>query len=103
MKQNKVKSLPYWVRIRKVGDHCHITGKYRGPAHVICELNIRQKFCKCLPIAVHNLDNYDAHLFFTEVFKQKMLNLTLSQKLMKITDEGIIKNNRSNWSLVAVS
>ena len=25
--ENKVKSVPDWVRIEKVRDHCHITGK----------------------------------------------------------------------------
>jgi len=31
---------------RKVRDHCHITGKYRGPAHESCNLNY--KYPKCV-------------------------------------------------------
>ena len=24
----------------KVGDHCHLTGKYKGPAHSKCKINV---------------------------------------------------------------
>ena len=27
----------------KVCDHCHLTGKYRGPAHNTCNINVKQK------------------------------------------------------------
>ena len=27
----------------KVCDHCHLTGKYRGPAHNKCNLNLKEK------------------------------------------------------------
>ena len=27
----------------KVRDHCHLTGKYRGPAHNVCNINVKQK------------------------------------------------------------
>ena len=33
-------------------DHCHYTGKFRGPAHNIC--NLRYKTPKEIPIAFHN-------------------------------------------------
>ena len=81
---NKVKSVPDWVRIAKVTDHCHITGKYRGAAHVLCNLNTRQTFSNYLPIAFHNLSIYDAQLFSTEVIKQKK---TIKIDLNGETDE----------------
>ena len=45
----------------RVKDHCHITGKYRGPAHNKC--NLRMKVPKFIPVLFHNLEGYDAHLF----------------------------------------
>ena len=45
----------------KVRDHNHLTGEYRGPAHRSCNLQIREP--KFVPIIMHNLSKYDAHLF----------------------------------------
>ena len=46
--------------LKKVWDHDHITGKYRGPAHSI-QLWIKPEEFK-LPIRFHNLGKFDAHL-----------------------------------------
>ena len=27
----------------KVRDHCHLTGKYRGPTHNTCNINVKRK------------------------------------------------------------
>ena len=45
----------------KARDHCHFTGKYRGAAHIKCNLDYSFKFFK-IPIFFHNLKNYDGHL-----------------------------------------
>jgi hypothetical protein len=51
----------------KVRDHNHLTGAYRGPAHKYCSLKIRNP--RYIPVFIHNLSNYDAHLFVTEFGK----------------------------------
>lgn len=50
---------------RKVIDHCHLSGKYRGPAHSVCNLNYKLE--NIVPIVCHNLSNYDLHLIVKEL------------------------------------
>ena len=45
----------------KVLDHDYLTGKYRYVAHIEYDLNY--KISKHIPVIVHNLAIYDAHLF----------------------------------------
>ena len=52
----------------KVRDHCPYTGSYREPAHRNC--NLRYKIPSCIPIVLHNLSRYDAHLFIRELGKK---------------------------------
>ena len=44
----------------KVRDHCHITGKYIGPAHRDCNINLKSNHK--ITIVFHNLKNHDSHL-----------------------------------------
>src|ERR1700722_16788233 len=49
--------------LKKIQDHNYITGKYRGPAHSICNLQLRIKPEEAkLNIFFHNMKNYDGHL-----------------------------------------
>ena len=48
-----------------VRDHCHYTGRYRGPAHT--KSNLQYKIPSYIPIVFHNLSRYDAHLFIKEL------------------------------------
>ena len=32
-----------YIETDKVRDHCHLTGKYRGPAHNECNLQVSKK------------------------------------------------------------
>ena len=48
----------------KFRDHCHLTGKYRGPSHNVCNINVKQKDSNFIPFAFHNFSNYDCHMFF---------------------------------------
>ena len=45
----------------RVRDQCHLSGKFRGAAHEVCNLN--DKVPKCFPVVFHNLSGYDSHLF----------------------------------------
>ena len=49
------------IEDKKVADHCHLTGKFRGAAHEIC--NLKAKVPEFTPVFMHNLDGYDSHLF----------------------------------------
>lgn len=51
----------------KVRDHDHITGKYRGSAHQVCNLKYRLSFK--LPVIFHNLRGYDSHFIMQEIGK----------------------------------
>lgn len=51
----------------KVRDHCRITGKYRGPAQLKCNLDF--KLCHKIPVVFHNLRGYDGHLIMQEIRK----------------------------------
>ena len=55
----------------KVRDHCHLTGKYRGPAHSKCNVNVTQKQSKFIPFIFHNFSNYDCHMFFKNIVDKK--------------------------------
>ena len=44
---------------KKVRDHCHYTGKFRGAAHSIC--NLRYKVPQEIPVNIHNGSKYDYH------------------------------------------
>ena len=52
----------------KFRDHCHYTGKYRGPDHNIC--NIRYQIPHYIPIVFPNLSGYSAHSFIKELGKK---------------------------------
>ena len=67
---------------RKVRDHCHYTGKYRGAAHSSC--NLRYRIPDYIPVVFHNLAGYDTHLFIKELAK-------------RTTKIGVIAKNTENY------
>ena len=70
----KIKNVVMYVEdclqkmIKKVRDHCHFTGKYRGAAHSKCNMNY--KITKNIPIISHKLSSYDCHLIIKEIAKE---------------------------------
>ncbi|XP_071055501.1 uncharacterized protein [Onthophagus taurus] len=67
----------------KVRDHCHISGKYRGPTHSNCNLNF--KLQNIIPIFLHNFSGYDCHLFIKE--------------MADVDEDGldVLPNNKENY------
>ena len=49
----------------KIRDHCHYTGKCRGPAHSAC--NLQYKVTKSIPVVFHNGSKYDFHLIIKQL------------------------------------
>ena len=73
---------PFNDKDPKVRDHCHYTGKYRGPAHRSC--NLRYKIPPYIPVVFHNLSGYEVHLFIRELGK-------------KSKDIGVIAKNKEDY------
>ena len=57
----------------KVRDHCHLTGKYRGPAHSKCNINVTQDRSTFIPFISHNYSSYDSHMFFKKLVDKKVI------------------------------
>ena len=51
---------PFREGNRKVRDHCHYSGKDRGAAHSLC--NLQYKILTYIPVVSHNLAGNDAHI-----------------------------------------
>ena len=76
----------------KVRDHCHLKGEYRGPAHKVCNINVRQKDSNFIPSAFHNFSNYDCHMFFKRLVDLKIDKVKF-KIIPKINEEYIIVKN----------
>ena len=74
----------------KFRDHCHLTGKYRGPAHSKCNINVTQKQSNFIPFIFHNFSNYDCHMFFKKL---------VDKKNDKVDSDNIPKTNEKNISV----
>ena len=60
--KNEIKKFKLYQKVR---DHCHYTGKFRGAAHSICNLDC--KVSKEIPIKIHNGSTYDYHFLIKEL------------------------------------
>ena len=66
--KNSYKNEKEAEKYKKVRDHCHFTGKYRGCAHSMCNLNYCNRHFK-IPVVFHNMKNYDGHLIIQNAEK----------------------------------
>ena len=109
MWEKNLKKLSKSINYRKVGDHCHYTGKYRGTAHSIC--NLKLKVTNEIPVVFHNGSNYDYHFIIKELTnesegkfecprenaeKYKMFSITTKIEAIKFDKDG-------NESVAAIS
>ena len=78
----------------RVRDHCHLSGKFRGAAHEIC--NLKYKAPKFFPVVFHNLSGYDSHLFIKhwEIAKEIFL---VYQIMKKTTFRSRNRSSLTNW------
>ena len=84
----KINTCRFWEKNKecdKVREHCHLTGKYRAPAHKKCKTNVTQDHSNFIPFVFHNFSNYDCHLFFKKLVDKKTTKQNL--KFFFKTDE----------------
>ena len=83
----------------KVKDYCYISGKYRGAAHVDCNLKLKiESYNVKIPVIFHNLRGYDSHFIIQEigkiVKKHKIKDKNGDENEMNIS---IIPNNMERY------
>ena len=63
-----------------VRDHCHVTGKYRGSAHKVCNLKLKISAENIkIPVFFHNLKGCNSHFII-----QKLAELAREEQIPKI-------------------
>ena len=55
----------------KARDHCHLTEKYRVPAHSKCSIKVTQDKCNFIPFMLPTFTKYDCHMFFKKLVAKK--------------------------------
>ena len=98
--RNTYKTEKEAEKYKKVRDHCHLTGKYRGCAHSIWHLNYCNKRFK-IPVFFHNMKNYDGHLTIqnAEQLSKKKIDVIAqnSQKYINIGFDSLSVKDTSGF------
>ena len=78
---------PYGAGDKRVRDHCHVTGKYRGSAHEKC--NLFFYLTDKIPVVFHNLKGYDSHFIMQEIGNIAKKNVYFDEKKNKYYNMNI--------------
>ena len=62
------KKFCYDKNMKKVSNHCHYIGKFRGAAHSEC--NLRYKVPKEISVVFHNGSTYDYHFIIKQLAEE---------------------------------
>ena len=84
---------------KKVRDHCHFTGKFRGAAHCIC--NLRYNVPQEMSVKIYDGSKYDYHLIIKELaekFRGEDFECLGENTEKYISFSGPIKKERDNES-----
>ena len=57
-----------YMKLRKVRDHDHYTGQYRGAAHSEC--NLKYSVIKEIAVIAHNASSYDVHFIIRDLAEE---------------------------------
>lgn len=82
---------PFTEGQKKVRDHDHATGRYRGAAHNACNLNYNLQHFK-LPVFFHNFERYDLHMIMNE--------LSVDKKQFKLTP---VAKNKEHYMQLGIN
>ncbi|XP_070166522.1 uncharacterized protein [Polyergus mexicanus] len=94
----RVCEKPFESEDARVRDHCHLTGRYRGPAHSNCNLNYKETYV--MPIFFHNLSGYDAHFIIKDVanaFPGSIELLTLTKEMYISFTKNVEDASNEGW------
>ena len=67
--------------LKKVRDHDHLTGKFRGAAHSHCNIRMRKTYQ--VPVFFHNFRGYDSHLVVQSLSKFPLRKISVIGQAME--------------------
>ena len=93
------KTIDNDMNLRKVRDHCHFTGKYRGAAHNKC--NLKLKVDKTIPLLFHNGRGYDFHLFVRNLGRVggRIKTIAKNEEQYISIDKNVCVGEKNTWKL----
>lgn len=78
-------------KLKRVRDHCHYTGTYRGVSHNECNLMYQES--RTIPVVMHNLSGYDAHM----LIRKLATDITGELSIIPNNNEQYISFTKTVW------